>query len=77
MLQHPQQVEAHDESGEDDGYSGTQLDEDVQCGTGGVLEGITHGVAYHGGLVAVGALSAMMPRLDILLGVIPGSTGVA
>ena len=57
-----QQMEGHDETGENDGHGGTQLDEDVQGGAGGVLEGIAHGVSHHGGLVALGALAAVVPR---------------
>ena len=71
-----QQMEGHDETGENDGYGGTQLDEDVQGGAGGVLEGIAHGVAHDSGLVALGALAAVVAGLDVLLGVVPGAAGV-
>ncbi len=45
-------------------------------GAGGVLEGVAHGVAHHGGLVAVGALAAVVARLDVLLGIVPRAAGV-
>jgi hypothetical protein len=44
------------------------------------LEGITDGVADHGGLVDLGALAAQRGvhvALDVLLAVVPGAAGVA
>ena len=46
-----QKVEVDDQTGEHDGNGGDQLDQDVQRGTGSVLEGVAHGVADDGGLV--------------------------
>ena len=48
----------NDQSGEDDGHGGAELDQNVQRRAGGVLEGIAHGVAHDCGLVLLGALAA-------------------
>ena len=71
-----QQMDAGDQAGEHNGNGGAQLDQDVEGGTGGILEGVAHSVADDGGLVAVGALAAMGAALDVLLGVVPGAAGV-
>ncbi|CAN4006287.1 hypothetical protein BFDFBN_BFDFBN_06805, partial [Dysosmobacter welbionis] len=70
------QVEAQDQAGEHDGHRGAQLDEDIQGRAGGVLEGVAHRIAHDGGLVALGALAAVVAALNILLGVVPGTAGV-
>ena len=53
-----------------------QLDEDVQGGTRGVLERIADGVADDARLVGIRALATELAGLDVLLGVVPGTTGV-
>ena len=52
------------------------LEENVHRRAGGVLEGITHGVADDRSLVRVGTLAAVVAGLDVLLGVVPGTAGV-
>ena len=47
-----------EEGCEDQGLHSHELDEDVQGGAGCVLEGVSHGVTDHGGLVCVGALAS-------------------
>ena len=47
-----------DQPGEHDGNHAHELDQDVDAGAGGILEGIADGVAHHGGLVVLGALAA-------------------
>ena len=71
-----QQVEVHDQAGEHDGNGGDQLDQDVQRGAGGVLEGVAHGVADNGGLVVVAALAAVVSFFDMFLGVVPGASRI-
>lgn len=60
------------QAGEDHRHGGTQFNEDVQRGAGGVLEG----VAYNGRLVAVRTLAAVMTGLNVLLGVILCVAGI-
>ena len=69
-----QQVDGNRQAGHHDADHAHQLDEDVQGRAGGVLEGIAHGVAHDGGFVVVRALAAEVAFLDILLGVVPGTT---
>ena len=52
------------------------LDERVEGGAGGVLEGVAHGVADHGRLVGLGSLAPLVAVLDVLLGVVPRPAGV-
>ena len=47
----------------DDGHDGQQLDQDVDGGAGGVLEGVPHRVADHRGLVLGRALAAAVSLL--------------
>src|SRR5687767_6831716 len=61
---------------EDEGDGGQQLDQDVERGAGGVLQGVAHGVAHDRGLVGGGALAAVSAGLDVLLGVVPGAPAV-
>ena len=71
-----QQVEAGDEAGKHNGHGGHQLDEDVQRGPGSILEGVAHGVADDGGLVALLALASMVPGFNVLFRVVPGAARV-
>src|SRR5512143_180602 len=57
-------------------HGAEQLDQDVQGGARGVLEGIADGVAHDPRLVGERALAAVLPRLDVLLGVVPGAAAV-
>ena len=52
------------------------LDEDVHGRTGGVLEGISHRVTDHRRLVVVSAFAAVGSGFDVLLSVVPRTTGV-
>ena len=69
-------MQHYGESGHDDGDHAHQFDEDVEGRAGGVLEGVSHGVAYNGGVVAGGVLAAEVAFLNELLGVVPGAAGV-
>ena len=64
---------------EDQRHNGGKLDQDVEGGAGGILEGITDGVTSDGVLVGGGALAelgAEAAGLDVLLGVVPCATSV-
>ena len=69
-------AEGHDQAGEDDGDGGAELDQDVQGRTGGILEGIAHGIADDSCFVVVTALSAEVSFFDVLFRVVPGTAGV-
>ena len=69
-------MDIDDQRRKDDGDHREQLDQDVDRGAGGVLEGIADGVADNSRLMLIGALAAVVARLDILLGVIPRAAGV-
>jgi len=64
---HPFCQQRHDEERDDV----DDLDHRVDGRTGGVLVGVTDGVAGDGGLVGIPTLAAMVAVLDVLLGVIP------
>ena len=66
----------HKEGNKDEAQDCRELDEDVQGGSRGVLERIPHGVSHHGGLVGVGALASQVALLNVLLGIVPGTSGV-
>src|SRR5665647_487107 len=55
-----------------------QLDEDVHCGTGSILERVTNGIAYNGGLVGVPPffLACQFTLFDEFFGIIPDSAGI-
>src|SRR2546425_4614109 len=53
-----------------------QFDQHVQRRAGGVLERVPHGVAYDRSFVGGAALTAVLPRLDEFLGVVPGAPAV-
>ena len=42
-----------------------------------ILEGVANGIAYNRCLVGLAALAAVGSAFDILLGIIPGTTGVS
>merc|ERR1719313_431693 len=68
-----------DHGTEDKGHDGGQLHDDVQGGSRGILQWVTDGVTSDG--VLVGSTSLLVIRaeatsLDVLLGVVPGATGV-
>jgi hypothetical protein len=76
-----------EEGAENEGDDSGELDEDVDGGARGVLEGVAHGVASDGGLVLRvalldNALVAILVNedelfvLDHLLGVVPSATRV-
>ena len=50
-------VYGHEKVGEDEGEDRHELHEDVERGAGGILEGITDGIAHDGSLVALGTLA--------------------
>ena len=62
--------------GKYDGYHTHQFDKDVQGRTGCVFERVTNGVAKDGSLVAVRTLATEVAFFDILLGIVPSTTGV-
>ena len=63
-------------TGKDQCHNAHQLDQDVERRTTGILEGVAYGVANHSCLVIVGTLAAHLASFDILLGIVPGTTGV-
>ncbi len=65
-----------EEGSEDEGDDGHELHQNVEGRSGSILERITNGITDNGGLVGVGALAAVEALFDVLLGVIPGTTGV-
>ena len=73
-----QQGESDIETGGHDGHHAHQLNKNVEGGTGGVLEGVTHGVTHNGSVMSgrVFATEGSIARLDVLLGVVPGTIGV-
>ena len=68
--------EVDHQRGKYDGNHRQQLDEDVDSGAGGILEGIAYGIADDSSLVGVAALAAVYAAFDVLLGVIPGTAGI-
>ena len=70
------------EGAEDEGADGGELDEDVDGGTGGILEGIANHVAGDGSGVDRGVLDdndtvdGEQTSLNELLGIVPSATGV-
>ena len=66
--------------GKDKREDGHELHDNVESRTGGVLERITDGVTNNGGLVDVGSLALELGirggLLNVLLGIVPGTTGV-
>ena len=70
------------EGAEDEGADGRKLDEDVDGGSGGVLEGVANGITSDGGGVDGGSLlddltvDGEKTSLNVLLGVVPSATGV-
>jgi len=68
---------------EDQGNDSHELDENVQRWTRGILKWVTNGITSNSSLVSIGSLSESfsifvleMSGLDVLLGVIPGTTSV-
>ena len=68
--------EHRDNGGKHDGNDGKELDENVQCGTGSILEGVSDGIADDSGFVAGRTFAAVLTALDILFRVIPSAAGV-
>lgn len=52
-----------EEGGEHEGLDGHELDENVEGGAGGILEGIAHGVSNDASLVALGTLGAQIASM--------------
>ena len=71
------QMEGDDQSGEDDRNRRAELDQNVQRRTGGILEGVTHGIPDNGRLVALGPLASKVALLNVLFCIIPGASGIA
>ena len=59
-----------------DADHGHQFDEDVQRRTRSVLEWVTHGVAYDCRLMVVRAFATEVAFFNILLGIVPSTTGI-
>src|SRR5690606_38886887 len=55
---------------------GRQLDQDIQRGTGGILERIANGITDDSGFMTIGSLAAMVAFFNIFLGVIPRAAAV-
>ena len=66
-----EQTVCSEQSCENSGNNGHELDKDVDGRTGGILERIADGVADNGCLVGIGALAAVVAFLNVLLCVIP------
>ena len=64
------------ESGNNETDDGHNVYQDVHGGTGGVLEGVTDGVPYDASRMRVGSFAAVVTVFDVLLGVVPGATGI-
>lgn len=62
--------------GDDEADDCHDVDEDVHRGAGGVLEGITDGVADDAGFVGGRSFAAVVAILNVLLGIVPRATGV-
>ena len=58
LLEHP--LEHDEQRGERQRDDGHEVDEDVHGRAGGILEGIAHGIAHNGGLMVIGAFSAIL-----------------
>src|SRR6516225_6554748 len=72
-----------EQRGENEGYCGQQLHQDVERRAGGVLEGVADGVADDGRGVGIRTLAEQLAvvvlevaRLDVLLGVVPRAAAV-
>ena len=63
-------------SGNNETDDGHNVDQDVHGGTGGVLEGVSDGVTDHASRVRVRSFAAVVTIFDVLLGVVPGTTGI-
>ena len=63
-------------TGEDEGNNSHKLDENVEGGSRGILERISDGITDNGGLVGLRSLTTVHTLLDVLLGVIPSTSGV-
>merc|ERR1719158_902421 len=71
---------ARNGAAKDEADDGCELHHDVQRRARGVLQGVANGVARDGVLVRLGALHVLLPQAaggDVLLGVVPGTAGVA
>lgn len=69
-------MEVNDKSGKDYRNDRQKLDKDVDSRAGGILKGIAYGVAHNGSFVAIAALSAVVSRFDVFLGIVPGTAGI-
>ena len=64
------------ESGNNETDDSHNVNQDIHGGTGGVLEGVTDGVTDHASGVRVGSFAAIVAVFDVLLGIVPGTTGI-
>lgn len=76
-------METAEQAGEDQRYDGHELDEDVDAGAAGVLQGIAHCVAYHSSLVDIAALAHSLAvridqvaSFDVFLSIVPSASRV-
>ena len=64
------------ESGNNETDDSHNVNQDIHGGTGGVLEGVTDGVTDHASGVRVGSFAAIVAVFDVLLGIVPSTTGI-
>ena len=66
-------MDLHHDRHDQQGYDVDDLDQWVDGRAGGVLVGVAHGVAGHGGLVRFRALAAKVAVFNVLFGIVPGT----
>ena len=69
-------MEVNDKSGKDYRNDRQKLDKDIDSRAGGILKGIAYGIAHNGSFVAIAALSAVVSRFNVFLGIVPGTAGI-
>ena len=70
------QMETGNYTREDNGNHREEFNKNIDGWARGILERVAHCIADHGRLVLIAALAAMVPGLDVFLGIVPRAAGV-
>src|SRR5699024_177742 len=70
-------MELYHQRRKDNGYHRKELDQDINGRSRSILKRISHCIPYYCRFMGLASFSSVGTALDILLGIVPGSSGVS
>ena len=71
-----EQAPSHSQPRHNNGHHAHQFDKDIKARTGSILKRVAYRIAYNRGFMHFATFAAEIAFLDILLGIVPRTTGI-